>query len=746
MKKSIFLLLFIFILFIIGNVNAEEENLILIGCNDQNECGYNLDSDNLPNTITWKNEENEIILNNYIGSPISIISENEITIKLENKNIININSDLNYGIRSLNKLIIDSYNNGILEIINDEKNEGNINGITGDNIILRDGIVNIFLKGNYNYKGIVCNNLTVTNNSKLNINIDTNSIENNYGVYNETSFLIDTLNSVKIILNESENNYVSNNISYNEDNYIKFEDDLNKNYFYIIYKTISNINIETEYGEINVPEKEESGKKITIEIVPDEHFELLSLNIYDNNNKDVTKEIDYNEEDNTFIMPSYEITIKAVFTKIKYNIHKDLLYTGRFEVQKQGVYEERVKIDIYPNTGYKIKNVNIKNSFTGTIINEIVNYNEENNTFVMPDYDITITVNLEEKTYKITAITSDTGTFTVNKLSDEVQEIKYKSKVEITDLKPKESYSVIGYNVEIKDKDNNDITDSLNYNKINNTFIMPYYDISIKITFLKSNYMITTKGENGIIETQKYVNKDDIVTIKSIPKEGYILKNIEFYDYLRPSIKLDIKLNVSNYTFTMPNKFIIINGIFVKKPSMPKVITNLYGYDDVKITWNKIKDVDGYYLYYKKSTEKAYTYIGKTTKNEYKKINLYDGKKYNFKIKAYTKDIKNNEYQSYSVSSIYTLKKIETPKVLKYSKNYIRVRWKDIDGESGYQISKSIYKNKTNVIKTTNKNYSSYILKVLRNKKYYYKIRAYKTENNKKIYGPWSNTKYYKLI
>ena len=52
------------------------------------------------------------------------------------------------------------------------------------------------------------------------------------------------------------------------------------------------------------------------------------------------------------------------------------------------------------------------------------------------------------------------------------------------------------------------------------------------------------------------------------------------------------------------------------------------------------------------------------------------------------------------VTSIYTLKKIGTPTVKKYSGTEVKVSWKDIEGQSGYQISRSTSKTGTNVILT----------------------------------------------
>ena len=56
-------------------------------------------------------------------------------------------------------------------------------------------------------------------------------------------------------------------------------------------------------------------------------------------------------------------------------------------------------------------------------------------------------------------------------------------------------------------------------------------------------------------------------------------------------------------------------------------------------------------------------------------------------------------------ASVYTLKKVTSLKVAKSSNGNVKVSWKDINGESGYQVSKAVIKSKKNIVSKTSKKY-----------------------------------------
>lgn len=176
-----------------------------------------------------------------------------------------------------------------------------------------------------------------------------------------------------------------------------------------------------------------------------------------------------------------------------------------------------------------------------------------------------------------------------------------------------------------------------------------------------------------------------------------------------------------------------------------KVSAKLYGYNDIYVSWKK-QTVRGatvrYKVEYKESAwNEYYILVAQTKKNNCRQADFEDGKSYKFKVTPYVVEdgVVYSGKAGYS-SYIYTLKKINTPRVSKASKKYARVEWDNIPGESGYQIARSKYKTKKfSIVKRVNYKYSSAKVNTNTNIPYYYKVRAYKNVNGKRIYAPWSS-------
>lgn len=113
-------------------------------------------------------------------------------------------------------------------------------------------------------------------------------------------------------------------------------------------------------------------------------------------------------------------------------------------------------------------------------------------------------------------------------------------------------------------------------------------------------------------------------------------------------------------------------------------------------------------------------------------------------------DSSNNQSTTTTTNSTATnnsVKKLKTPKIykLKKKKNTVSIYWNKINTAKGYEISystsKKFKKNSTKTIKVKSNKKNVTIKKLKKDKKYYIRIRAYKTVNGKKIYSSYSKVK-----
>ena len=177
-------------------------------------------------------------------------------------------------------------------------------------------------------------------------------------------------------------------------------------------------------------------------------------------------------------------------------------------------------------------------------------------------------------------------------------------------------------------------------------------------------------------------------------------------------------------------------------------LTNKGGYDDAYITWNRARGADGYKVYARrpKKTDK-WTYLGSTKERSFLKKDLYDGWKYEFRVIPYVfvDGIRYGNYNDYEKVSMTTLIKVSRPSIKKCESSRVNVSWKNISGESGYQLKVS-RKGNTKYFRISDDHFK---LKVIKKKKYTYKVRAYKyvkkSGNSYRVYAPWSDERSYTL-
>ena len=180
--------------------------------------------------------------------------------------------------------------------------------------------------------------------------------------------------------------------------------------------------------------------------------------------------------------------------------------------------------------------------------------------------------------------------------------------------------------------------------------------------------------------------------------------------------------------------------------------------NSITLQWSKSSQkVTGYEIYKYNSKTKQYTYVGNTTKTTYTVKNLKPGTTYKYKVRAYIKNDGNlgagastSKVDGFFSSELSATTKTETPKISKITTKSKKatIKWSKTSGASGYEIYMSTSKNgKYSKIGTVkgNKTFKYTKSKLKKEKKYFFKIRTYRTVAGKKVYSSYSSIKNIKV-
>ena len=166
--------------------------------------------------------------------------------------------------------------------------------------------------------------------------------------------------------------------------------------------------------------------------------------------------------------------------------------------------------------------------------------------------------------------------------------------------------------------------------------------------------------------------------------------------------------------------------------------------NSVKVYWTGLASAESYTLYRATSKNGTYTAIATITDNYYydQKVKT-NGAVYYYKVVA-NMNIGGTVYKGMD-SAIKTMvtpiNRVTLSSVINKKGKKVLLKWKKVSGVTGYEIYRAEgyfgkYKKIKTVTKATTTSFTNTKLK--KGKSYYYKIRAYKTVDGKKVYGDYS--------
>ena len=160
-----------------------------------------------------------------------------------------------------------------------------------------------------------------------------------------------------------------------------------------------------------------------------------------------------------------------------------------------------------------------------------------------------------------------------------------------------------------------------------------------------------------------------------------------------------------------------------KKLSPATVKVAKTAYNIVKLTWTKADNATKYQVYRKVGKNSKFVNIATTTSLKYTDKKVKTGKKYYYKVVAVNE--KGETVDSKTVKATPKAKKLKVKAKKKAGRTVLS--WKKVKGATGYKVYRSTKKNgKYKKVKTITKKSLATFKAKKSNKKYYYKVVAYK--------------------
>ncbi|MCD7886974.1 MAG: leucine-rich repeat protein [Clostridiales bacterium] len=259
----------------------------------------------------------------------------------------------------------------------------------------------------------------------------------------------------------------------------------------------------------------------------------------------------------------------------------------------------------------------------------------------------------------------------------------------------------------------------------------------VKITWNKvsgaTGYRIYRKTSSSSWKSVKTISKG---TTTSWVDDEDNLKSGTTYTY---TVKAYVKKNDVT-TWSGYNK----TGLSIKWLEAPDLEDAKNGASSITVNREKVNGASGYYVY-RKTGSSGWTKVG-TVKNgttlKWSDTNVSNGTMYIYTVRAYS----GSTLSGYEAEGeeMYRLSRVGISSLSNGSSKKMTVKWKKNSKATGYQIqyaTNSSFKNAKTVKVTSASTLSKTISDLTKGKKYYVRVRAYKTTGGETYQAAWSDTK-----
>ena len=299
---------------------------------------------------------------------------------------------------------------------------------------------------------------------------------------------------------------------------------------------------------------------VTITVTPQPGYELVELTVtYEGGEKscELTK---IAENVYTFTMPTYGVTVTALFDEITYTAN--LVVNGEATTSLNGYdtdnypvdYLDTCTVSVTPDAGWKLVSVVVNDG--AVKVNEEIDPNGGDYTFTMPHEDVTVVVTLEKIDYTVTCV------YDAEQGKAEAVETAQVGDIVTVTVTPQPGYELAQLTATYADGEKSCVLTEIMENVY--TFTMPAADVTVTAVFTEVTYTANlvvvgkaTTALNGYDSINVPANYLDTVTVTVTPDAGWQLVSIVINDGA-VKVNEEVKPEGGNYTFTMPDEDVTI--------------------------------------------------------------------------------------------------------------------------------------------------------------------------------------------